>query len=113
MVVLLVILTIKVLKVDLRDIPLTVIQEIKSLIGRERSIGAYNMFGTIVGVFFGFIIIAAIETDKVIRVLVQLVGREQVLVFEKAASFETMFYVVSGFLYFSILVVFLDKWRRK
>jgi hypothetical protein len=87
--------------------------EMKSLIGRERSMGAYNMGAIILGFVFGVMIIAVIEFDKGFRFLVQLVGKEQVQVFEKTASFETMFYVLFAFLFLSVVAVLLDKWRRR
>jgi hypothetical protein len=62
---------------------------------------------------FGAFVIGAMEFDRVFRFAERLLGREKALDFEKAASFETMFYVVFAFLFFSFAAVLLDRWRRK
>ena len=99
--------------VNLSDVAKIVYGEVKTLLHRERSMGTYNMAGIIACLFFGSMTIAALEFDKVIRILDSLIGKEQINVFQKTASFETMFYLEIIFLIVSLVAVLLDKWRRR
>lgn len=85
------------------------LQEMRDLLRKDLTMGAYNMMGAIFIFVFGAFTIAALKLEAVFQKLSLVIGIDKAKELHGYVSPAAMFFTLTGFLIFSLVVVAWDK----